>query len=111
MAKKLEEDEKARVAAQVERLGPEGLKKATKELEDAKAEHDLPIPTEVLTKFPIPDVKSISWIPVQSLQEPGKGRRSAPGRTEETSLSQHVHNDGSDLPFFIQYDHVEVSVF
>ncbi|PBK77299.1 hypothetical protein ARMSODRAFT_874850 [Armillaria solidipes] len=106
LAKKLEEDEKARVAAQVEGLGPEGLKKAAKELEDAKAEHDLPIPTEVLTKFPIPDVKSISWIPVQSLQEPGKGRRSAPGRTE-TSLSQHVHNDGSDLPFFIQYDHVE----
>lgn len=105
----MEKDEKARIAAQVKRLGPEGLKQAEKVLEDAKAEHDKPIPTDILTQFPIPSVKSISWIPVQSIQEPGTGRV-----TSETGkglpLSSHVQQDGKALPFFVQYDHVEVRI-
>lgn len=107
LAKTLEEDETARIAAQVEKLGPEGLKDAEKLLEEAKAEHDKPIPTEILTAFPIPDVKSISWIPVQSLQETGKGRQSTPSKA--TPLADFIKSDGQDLPFFVQYDHVEVS--
>ncbi|KAK7058884.1 hypothetical protein VNI00_001508 [Paramarasmius palmivorus] len=88
LAEKLEKDEKARVAEQVKKLGPEGLKKAEKELEEAKAEHDKPIPPEVLKEFSIPDVKSIAWIPVQT-------------------LAKHINADGQELPFFVQYDHVE----
>ncbi|KAF7320399.1 hypothetical protein MKEN_00824700 [Mycena kentingensis (nom. inval.)] len=74
LADKLDKDEKARIAAQVEKLGEEGLKLAEKELEDAKAEHDKPIPTEVLLDFAVPDVKSIAFIPVASMQEPGTSR-------------------------------------
>lgn len=107
MADKLEKTEKARIAAQVKKLGPAGLTKAAEELEEAKKEHDKPIPTEVLTAFPVPDVKSISWIPVQSVQEPGKGRAPAK-KTIESELSKHISADGSSLPLFVQYDHVKV---
>ncbi|KAE9411017.1 hypothetical protein BT96DRAFT_952834 [Gymnopus androsaceus JB14] len=106
LAEKLEKDEKKRLAAQIKKLGPEGLAAAEKELEAAKAEHDKPIPTEVLTQFHIPSVKSISWIPVQSVQQKGKGRADVP--TPATSdLARIINADGEKPPFFVQYDHVE----
>ncbi|RDB28821.1 hypothetical protein Hypma_015435 [Hypsizygus marmoreus] len=111
LADKLESDEKARIAQQVKALGPEGLKKAEAELEAAKAEHAKEIPSEILTSFPVPDVKSISWIPVQSLQEIGTGRThkvpAASTAPSSTPLASHIEADGSHLPFFVQYDHVE----
>lgn len=77
-------------------------------LEAAKAEHEKPIPTDVLTSFPVPDVKSISWIPVQCVQEPGKGRSSAVQNFGQSQLSKHIQSDGSPLSMFVQYDHVKV---
>ncbi|KAF8078531.1 Metalloenzyme, LuxS/M16 peptidase-like protein [Lyophyllum atratum] len=107
LAEKLERDEKARIAQQVKDLGPEGLKRAQAELEAAKAEHDKPIPTEVLTSFPVPDVKSISWIPVKSAQEIGTGRTAQRPPPASSDLAKHISTDGSPLPFFVQYDHVD----
>ncbi|KAK7463673.1 hypothetical protein VKT23_005614 [Stygiomarasmius scandens] len=111
LAEKLEADEERRIDAQVKKLGPEGLKKAQKELDEAKAENDLPIPTEILTKFKIPSVSSISWIPVQSVQQKGKGRALngvASTRVPSSSaLASRINSDGEELPFFVQYDHVE----
>lgn len=107
LAEKLESDEKARVAAQVARLGPEGLKKAKQELEEAKQEHEKPIPTEILLDFAVPSVKSIAFIPVQSLQEQGSGRAPPAKLLMSEPLFDHVQSDGSPLPFFVQYDHVE----
>ena len=112
MAEKLEKEEKARIEAQREKLGQEGLAQAQKILDEAKKEHEKPIPTEVLTSFPVPDVKSISWVPVQSVQEPGRAPSRAPasGATSgNADLHRHVTSDGADLPFFVQYDHVQVS--
>jgi Zn-dependent M16 (insulinase) family peptidase len=109
LANKIEADEKARIEAQIERFGPEGLERAAKELEEAKAENDKPIPPEVLQQFRIPSVKSISWIPVQSLQEPGLGRTNT-FQKQKSALSTHIDTDGQELPFFVQYDHVEVGV-
>jgi Zn-dependent M16 (insulinase) family peptidase len=110
MAEKLEQDEKARLAVQREKLGPDGLAKAEQELEAAKAEHEKPIPTDVLTSFPVPDVKSISWIPVQSVQEPGKGRSTAVQGSGQSQLSKHIQSDGAPLSMFVQYDHVKVNI-
>lgn len=56
----------------------------------------------------IPNVKSISWIPVNSYQEPGTGRKSNLSHVSESALTKHIQQDGTPLPFFIQYDHVEV---
>lgn len=106
-ADRLEKEEKARIAKQKADLGPEGLAQKAKELEEAKAEHEKPIPTEILKAFPVPDVKSISWIPVQSVQQAGTGR---PSRTPnvENDVSRHVSADGPPPSFFVQYDHVKV---
>ncbi len=68
VAERLEKEEKARIEKQKATLGPEGLAQKAKELEEAKAEHEKPIPTEVLKSFTLSDVKSISWIPVQSVR-------------------------------------------
>ena len=110
MAKRLEEEEKVRIAEQKKALGPEGLKKVEAELEAAKKEHDKEIPVDILKSFPVPSVKSISWIPVQSLQEVGSGssRRKTIEQSGNADLARHVGADGSELPFFVQYDHVEV---
>lgn len=108
LADKLEKDEKARVEKQLKRLGPEGLAKVKEVLEKAKTKNDAPIPEKVLTDFPVPDVSSISWIPVQSVQGGGKAP-STPGRaTDNAELLDHVNTDGQKLPFFVQFDHVQV---
>ena len=107
VAERIEKEEKARIAKQKEALGPDGLAEKAKELEDAKAEHDRPIPTEILKSFPVPDVKSISWIPVQSVQQVGTGRKGR-AASVENDVSRHVNADGASLPFFVQYDHVKV---
>ncbi|KIJ68351.1 hypothetical protein HYDPIDRAFT_106537 [Hydnomerulius pinastri MD-312] len=108
LAEKLEKDEKTRLAAQVKKLGPEGLAKAEKELEAAKAEHESPIPKEVLTSFPVPDVKSISWIPVDSVQEMGKDRSTPSKSSSNSELADYIGKDsGSIPPMFVQFDHVK----
>ena len=101
--------ERARIANQIEKLGPEGLKEVERKLDAAKEDHGKPIPTEILTSFPIPDVKSICWIPVQTLQEPGIERRANPRiASMNGELQKHIESDGEPLPFFVEYNHVEV---
>ncbi|KAI0330572.1 hypothetical protein GY45DRAFT_1323517 [Cubamyces sp. BRFM 1775] len=108
MADRLEQVEKARVAEQKAKLGPEGLAECERVLEEAKKEHEQEIPKEILTSFPVPSVKSISWIPVQSYQESVKGKERAPaGQQGNAELAKHIENDGTPLPFFVQYDHVK----
>lgn len=109
LADKIEEDEKARVAAQIKRLGPQGLTAAAELLDKAKEANDAPIPPSFLTSFPVPSVSSISWIPVQSYQD-RKDLESCHGlnRQDNSQLKAHIDADGSKLPFFVQFDHVEV---
>jgi hypothetical protein len=107
VAERIEKEEKARIEKQKADLGVEGLAKKAKELEEAKAEHEKPIPAEVLKSFPVPDVKSISWIPVQSVQQAGTGRQTRTP-TMADDVSRYVNADGPTPAFFIQYDHVKV---
>ncbi|KZV77044.1 hypothetical protein PENSPDRAFT_645781 [Peniophora sp. CONT] len=109
MAERIESEEKDRIAKQRETLGEKGIAEAVKKLEAAKAEHERPIPTEILTSFPVPDVASISWIPVQSVQAPGTGREACkfPSGSPADALAAHLSADGKELPFFVQYDHVQ----
>ncbi|KAG9018965.1 hypothetical protein FRB90_007729 [Tulasnella sp. 427] len=105
LPEKLESEEKSRIAAQKEALGEEGLTKKVKELEEAKQEHERPIPSEMLTSFPVPPVSSISWIPVKSAwNDPNKGLNS------DKELQTHVEKDNADLPFFVGFNHAEVNL-
>ena len=114
LAEKLEKDEKARIDAQIAKLGPEGLARLQKELDNAKAENDAPIPEKILTDFPVPEVRSISWITVQSA-------KNIPGTVEvekaqegdlvnSTELAKHIKADETKLPLTVHYDHVTVCI-
>lgn len=53
LAKKIKEDAKALVDANVAKYGPEGLAKLQKEIEDAQAENDRPVPPEIIREFKV----------------------------------------------------------
>ena len=79
-------------------------------MEAAKKEHDKEIPVDIIKKFRVPDVKSIVWIPVQTLQEAGaKPGHRATAPIKDDALRRAIETDGSALPFFVEYDHVKVS--
>ena len=110
MADKLDREEKARIAAQKDHLGPKGLEECEQALEAAKKEHEKDIPTDILKSFPVPDVKSIAWIPVQSVQEKhGHKGRAPTAQGDNSQLAKHIEQDGTPLPFFVQFDHVKVA--
>ncbi|KAG9077921.1 hypothetical protein FS749_010151 [Ceratobasidium sp. UAMH 11750] len=105
---RLETEEKARIEAQKKALGSEGLAKLEKELEEAKAEHDRPIPEDMLTSFPVPDVSTISQIPVQSARNDPFAKSSYTSNSVDApTLQKHLDADPAPLPYFIQYDHVQ----
>ncbi|KAG8802435.1 hypothetical protein FRC17_006413, partial [Serendipita sp. 399] len=110
LADRLKDEEKARVEAQVKELGPDGLVKLEKALEEAKADHDKPIPEEILTGFPVPDVKSISWISVQSAQNFPHGKPAVIKDTQlasrSSALEDHLRKESTALPMTTQFDHV-----
>jgi len=108
LADKLENAEQTRIANQVEKLGPKGLKEAERKLKVAKEENSRPIPEDILSLFAVPDVKSIFWIPVQTVQEPGIGRNlNQHVASTNGELQKHIESDGKPLAFFVEYDHVE----
>jgi Zn-dependent M16 (insulinase) family peptidase len=107
LALKLEMNEKTRVDRQITHLGKEGLSKAARLLETAQEHNDRPIPYEYLTSFPLPDAGKISWITVQSaLNAPHKVQK----QLGSEELTRHIDQDNSDVPFFVQYNHVKVGL-
>jgi Zn-dependent M16 (insulinase) family peptidase len=101
MAEKLKADELARVAAQKEKFGPEGLKKLAEKLEDAKTKNNAPIPKDILEKWPVPGVSSIHFIESTTARS-GLARKL--GTTE--NKVQKLINTEKDSPLFIQFEHV-----
>lgn len=69
--KRMAKEEAARIEAQRNSLGPEGLAKKGEELCHAMATNEIPPPSEMLTSVPIPDVSNINSLP-STIQERGK---------------------------------------
>jgi Zn-dependent M16 (insulinase) family peptidase len=101
LADKIEKDEKAHVAANVAHYGPAGLAKLAKEIEDAQADNDKPIPPELISKFKVPDVAGIEWIKVESARSAGVAKGAD---TPSNRVQAHVDADGAELPLFVQFD-------
>lgn len=102
MSEKLKEEEKARINKRIEKLGPQGLKKLEKKLEEAKAMNDVEIPRELLEKFPIPSAESIHFIETTTA-------RSGAARTLGVPMNgaqKRIDQDLPDLPVFIQFEDV-----
>ncbi|XP_033325130.2 uncharacterized protein C05D11.1 [Megalopta genalis] len=91
----LTEKEKERVAKQIKELGEEGLQLKEKELEDAIAKNNVPVPDEMLSSVPIPSTDLISFHHIKSY-------------TTETSQVD-CRFVLSRLPFYTYLDHVNTN--
>lgn len=102
LSKKLKADEKARVKAQKDKFGEEGLKHLAEKLEKAKTENDIPIPDEMLGQFTVPGTSSIHFIPTTTARA---GRAKDMGKLDN-EIQKIVDKDGSDTPLFIHFEHI-----
>lgn len=105
MSKKLKSEEQARVAAQKERLGDEGLKKLEEKLAQAKAENDKEIPKQMLEQFKVPDTKSIHFIETMTAQS---GAARDMGHLNNP-IQKLVDKDNTDMPLFIHFEHIQTN--
>ncbi|KAI1844009.1 hypothetical protein JX266_009875 [Neoarthrinium moseri] len=62
LAEKLKTDETARIEKRKQDLGPEGIEKRKKMLDDAKKQNEVEIPGSVLQQWPVPGTDSIHFI-------------------------------------------------
>ncbi|GJN92120.1 hypothetical protein Rhopal_005150-T1 [Rhodotorula paludigena] len=104
LAKKIKEDAKALIEANKAKYGPEGLAKLQKEIEEAQAENDKPVPSEIIRQFDVPDVAGIEWIGVQTARSGGVAQDAAKPKNR---AQEHVDADGAELPLFVQFDHID----
>lgn len=102
LSEKLKADEEARVKAQQEKLGEEGLARLARELESARAENDKPIPKEVLQQFKIPTTESIHFIPTITGRS-GLAKQMGPLHNEVQSKLEMEH---FDAPLFLHFEHI-----
>ena len=105
LSKKLKAEEEARVAAQKERLGEEGLKEMEKKLAQAMAENDREIPREILERFKVPDPSSIHFIDTITARS-GVARKMGP---LDNPIQKLVDKDDTDLPLFIHFEHTQTN--
>ncbi|KAF2405633.1 putative Zn2+-dependent endopeptidase [Trichodelitschia bisporula] len=102
LSAKLKAEETARVKAQKERFGQEGLKELTRKLEAAKAENDKPIPEEILDGFPVPSTKSIHFIPSTTV-------RAGLATPKLDNEWQRLVDQDADVPLFLHFEHVKTN--
>lgn len=102
LATSLKEAEEARLAKRKEDLGPEGLEKLAKRLEQAKTINEQPIPPEVLDRWEVPSTKSIHFIESTTARS-GKARAlGVPSNPVQTVIDKSAQG----LPLFVQFEDV-----
>ncbi|GAA5981276.1 hypothetical protein JCM10908_004049 [Rhodotorula pacifica] len=102
LADKIKQDAKSLIENNKKHYGPEGLAKLQKEIEDAQAKNDVPVPNEIIRKFPVPDVEGIQWIKVETARANGV----AHDDSIKNRVQSHVDADKAEPPIFVQYDHI-----
>ncbi|USW57917.1 Putative peptidase M16, metalloenzyme, LuxS/M16 peptidase [Septoria linicola] len=102
MQKRLTEEEQARVKAQQDKLGEQGLKQLAEKLEEAKAENGKTIPDSMLEQFPQPSADSVNFIETGTARS-GAARKMGPGDKEAQAIIDRS-DDGSST--FIHFEHI-----
>ncbi|KAK5164100.1 uncharacterized protein LTR77_010191 [Saxophila tyrrhenica] len=105
LSEKITREEEARVKAQQERLGEEGLKKLADKLAEARAENDKPIPNSLLDKFPVPSPTSVHFISTTTARA-GKARKMG---ELDNNIQSIIEKDDNDSPLFIHFEHMPSS--
>jgi Zn-dependent M16 (insulinase) family peptidase len=102
---KIKSEEVARVKAQQDKLGEEGLKKLTEKLKAAQAENDKPIPEQIISGIKVPSTDSIHFFETTSARS---GLAKKLGTTND-KIQQIVDKDENGLPLFIHFEHIPTS--
>jgi len=102
LSEKITREEKARVEAQKERLGEEGLQQLAEKLADAQAKNDKPIPDSLLEKFPVPSPTSVHFISTTTARA---GRARHMGELSN-DIQAIVDKDDHKSPHFIHFEHI-----
>ncbi|KAI5461624.1 Metalloenzyme, LuxS/M16 peptidase-like protein [Mariannaea sp. PMI_226] len=103
MATKMKKDEEARIAKRKEELGPDGLAKLGKRLEEAKKKNDEPIPASLIDQWPVPGTDSIHFIESDTARA-GRARSVGLGSGPAQKLIDAA--PAGELPLFIQFEDV-----
>ncbi|KAL8954070.1 MAG: hypothetical protein Q9222_000127 [Ikaeria aurantiellina] len=103
LSKRLKSEEKSRIEAQKEKLGPEGLKALEQKLAQAQAENDKEVPKDLLQRFPVPSTKSIHFIGTTTARS---GAAKKLGHLDNT-IQELVDKDDTKSPLFIHFEHVQ----
>ncbi|KAI1358773.1 Metalloenzyme, LuxS/M16 peptidase-like protein [Xylaria arbuscula] len=102
LANKQKADEIARVEKRKVELGPEGLEKLKKKVEDAKKQSDVEIPATLLEKWPVPSTESIHFIESQTARS-GLARKLG---VRENSAQKQIDQSSAGARIFIQFEDV-----
>lgn len=102
LQKTLTQQEEARVKAQQEKLGEQGLKQLAEKLERAKAENGELIPDSMLEQFPVPSADSVKFISTETARS-GAARKMGPGDKTAQAIIDNA-DDGS--PMFVHFEHI-----
>ncbi|KAF4552369.1 Peptidase M16 inactive domain-containing protein 1 [Elsinoe fawcettii] len=102
LSDKLKTDEQARVKAQQEKFGEDGLKKLAEKLKEAQAENDKPIPDSILSSFEVPDTSSIHFIRTTTARA---GTAKKLGKLDN-DIQKRIDADDHDLPLFLHFEHI-----
>jgi Zn-dependent M16 (insulinase) family peptidase len=105
LSEKVKADETARVKAQQEKLGEEGLKEKAKKLEAAIAENDKPFPEEIMSRLKVPGTDSIHFFKTDTARS-GLGKKLG---TMDNKIQQIIDKDENGLPLFIHFEHISTS--
>jgi Zn-dependent M16 (insulinase) family peptidase len=105
LSDKIKAEEVARVKAQQEKLGEEGLKKLAEKLKAAQDENDKPIPEEMIAGIKVPSTESIHFYETTTARS-GLAKKLG---TSENNIQQIVDKDENGLPLFIHFEHIPTS--
>ncbi|GAA5993072.1 hypothetical protein JCM5350_003975 [Sporobolomyces pararoseus] len=101
LARESAEEQEARIAKMVQKLGPGGLARLDRELKEVQEAYRVP-PLSFVRRYPLPDFRKISWLQFDTARSNGVGQ----GREAFFGKAQRVINaDGPNLPIFVQFDH------
>lgn len=103
LATKMKKDEEARIAKRKEELGPDGLAKLGKRLEEAKKKNDRAIPASLIDTWPVLGTDSIHFIESDTARS---GRARAVGLGSGPAQKLIDAAPPCDLPLFIQFEDV-----
>ncbi|KAH7391757.1 zinc metalloprotease-like protein [Pyrenochaeta sp. MPI-SDFR-AT-0127] len=105
LSEKIKADELARVKAQQEKLGEEGLKKLTEKLKEAQTENDKPIPEEIIAGVKVPSTESIHFFDTTTARS-GLAKKLG---TSDNKIQKIIDKDENGLPLFIHFEHIPTS--